>query len=338
MGTVLDNERLGSIYSEFKKNLINFSNSEWSIREYVIKVNPQFFEFIQAQGQNIVDILNHIERLEVRDQRSLLSNMQMGTSLVRGLFYYINFQKDDGEKLTKDETIKVMAEISQLMVAIISCLNNMKVDCFFKEVKFLGKEAREYNNFIQAIERIEEAETSICTKSEDAAKLLENMELTEKAILRAGLAKAFQNRSRQLSARILGLDVLNYTSLFFIFLLTIGVVVNLESFNLFTFLELKNIEVYERFLIIIPLVFFSWFVSKRSQFLYQIREEYLYKQTSALAYEAYKGEAEKNEAMLTRLLEVTIDNLARSPLEQFDKNTDHEPYTQFIREFRKQDK
>lgn len=78
MGTVLDDERLKSVYSEFKADLIKFANSEWGIREYVVKVNQQFFEFIQAQGQNIIDILNNIERLEVRDQWSLFANMQMG--------------------------------------------------------------------------------------------------------------------------------------------------------------------------------------------------------------------------------------------------------------------
>lgn len=249
---------------------------------------------------------------------------------MNSLFYYINFKKDDGEELTENETIKVMAEISQLMVAITSCLNNMKLDCFFKEVKFLGKDASEYNKFLQAIEYIEGAGESICARNKEAIEILESMRLTKKAILRSGLAKAFRSRSWWMFVRILGLDILNYTSLFFIFLLTVGVVVNLEKFNLFSFLELKNIEVYERFLIIIPLVFFSWFVSKRSQFLYQVREEYLYKQTSALAYEAYKSEAEKNEAMLDRLLEVTIDNLARSPLERLDKNIDHAPYNHII--------
>lgn len=324
MGTVLDDERLLSVYLKFKEKLIIFSNSKSGIREHVMQLDPRFFGFIQHQGDNIVGIIDSFERLEVIDQRSLIHNMKMGTDLVDGLLHYISLVKDDSD------ITEIKVEISQFMVAITSCLNNMKVDCFFSGVKFLGKDASKYDDFLQAIEDIEEAGDGILTKNKDATTILKNMKLTEKAILKAGLAKAFKSRSNWLFWRILGLDILNYVSLFFIFLLTIGVVVNLEKFNLFSYFELKNIEVYERFLIIIPLMFFSWFVSKRSQFLYQIREEYLYKQTAALAYEAYKNEAEKNEVMLTRLLEVTIDNLARSPLDQFDKNTDHAPYNHII--------
>lgn len=134
-----------------------------------------------------------------------------------------------------------------------------------------------------------------------------------------------------------GLRFFNYITLFSVFILTIGIIIDLESIGFLSFFQLKNIGMYERFLVIVPLLFISWFISKRSQFLYQIKEEYSYKQTSALAYEAYKNEAEKDEYMLNKLLEVTIDNLGRSPLEQFDKNSDHAPYTQLIREFRKKD-
>lgn len=152
-----------------------------------------------------------------------------------------------------------------------------------------------------------------------------------------GLARAFEKKVSRLFWRILGLDIINYTSLLVIFILTVGIIIDLESIGFLSFFKLKNIGLYERFLIIVPLLFFSWFVSKRSQFLYQIKEEYSYKQTSAIAYEAYKNEVEKDSEMLDKLLEVTIDNLGRSPLDQFDKNSDHAPYTQLIREFRKQD-
>lgn len=345
MATVLDNEILKEVYSEFQYNLIKFANSELGIREYVHQINPDFLEFIQAQGQNIVDICNSFEKQKVRDHRSLVNNMKMGINLVKCLLYYIDFQKDDGKELTLDEIRKVMAEISQLMVAIKSCLNNMMMDCFFHGVNFLGKPSSNYNEFFEHMEKTENFYKRIDDIEKESVEILKKMRAAHKGAIKEGLTRSYKASEKKLSRRIFGFDVLNYLSLALIFMVTLTLFIDISTLDfskfeyknveIFKFIRLKNISLYERFLLIVPLICLSWFASKRSQFLYQIREEYSYKYATALAYEGYKDEIENSylsDEMKNRLMEVTIDNLARSPLEQFDKNSDHAPYVQVLKE------
>ncbi len=291
---------------------------------------------LKEAAYNASKIIDAIDELAGQDYVPLSLNIKFAEKMLDDLTYSLNSRAvyRDGKILRLSEEAGAIL-IPQLISGLVACLNNAKIDCFFFRGGFLGKAPSEYNKLIDIIEAVENFKDEIADKKMEADTLLKRMELTEKAVLRVGLAAAFKQRVSRLFWRILGLDLFNYIILLSVFVLTIGIIIDLESISFLYFLKLKNIGMYERFLVIVPLLFISWFVSKRSQFLYQIKEEYSYKQTFALAYEAYKNEAEKDEYMLNKLLEATIDNLGRSPLEQFDKNSDHTPYTQLIREFRK---
>ncbi|OYQ81760.1 hypothetical protein B9T19_03610 [Ignatzschineria sp. F8392] len=331
-----DESRLEEVYLEFKGKIIELSNNSKGITSIARDIDPSMVEIIEEIAKDIVVLIPIMGSLHRIKHRSIFYNMQLVCSILDELNNYISLIKNDiGYRSSVDCKGKILIDMTSALVCIASCLNNIKVDLFFFEDGFLGKSPSEYHKLIDIISVVENFEDEILIKKEKADELLSRMKLTEKAILKVGLAKAFKQRVSGLFWRILGLDLFNYTLLFSVFFLTLGIIIDLENLNFLAFLKLKNIGVYERFMVIIPLLLMSWFVSKRSQFLYQIKEEYSYKQTSALAYEAYKNEVEKDEHMLNKLLDITIDNLGKSPLEQLDKNSDHSPYIQFIKEFKK---
>ena len=82
---------------------------------------------------------------------------------------------------------------------------------------------------------------------------------------------------------------------------------------------------YERFLMILPLGLFSWFTSRRSQYLFQLREDYAYKYSSAMAFEGYKRQAEANPEMHDELLKIAIINLGKTPTTIFERDLKHSP-------------
>ncbi|PWD85822.1 hypothetical protein [Ignatzschineria cameli] len=222
-----------------------------------------------------------------------------------------------------------------LMTNILNYIQSIKFDMLFSDNFTLQINApKDFRRTMQAIEEIHSDSKKIELQKQEAEKLLSDMKLIADAATREGLTKSFKLSVDSLTKKIRWLDIINYVSL---------VAMGIMSYFIFdSVIGDESLKMYGRFLMITPLIFLSWFVSKRSQFLYQIKEEYSYKYATALAYEGYKEEIEKywdsrdgNSKMRDRLMEMTIDNLARSPLEQFDKNLDHAPYVQILKELRK---
>lgn len=350
MSDAIDNANFNSIYMEFKNKFIDLANNKNGVGNYVKLFDFYFVEKIDVITTDVVVLINEMDLKCNLDYRSISSNMELACSMLDEMNRYKDLtvmevkNVKEAKELYARNKVEMTAKIAQLITGITSCINNIKMDCFFSGVSFLGKKASEYNDLLEVIESIEEAEKSFDEKASEAEALLIKMKLVEKAILREGLVGSYRRSERKLFWRILGLDILNYLSLFLIFVVTLVLFIDFNAFDVSKFellklMKLKEISIYERFIVIIPLVCISWFASKRSQFLYQIREEYSYKYATALAYEGYKDEidthSDTDNKMRDKLMGITIDNLGRSPLAQFDKNSDHAPYTQFIREFRK---
>ena len=134
---------------------------------------------------------------------------------------------------------------------------------------------------------------------------------------RMSMGASFKERKDELTKSIVRYDWLNYSvlvmiALISIFMLVIPILLDTKDVSLRFF--------YERFALIIPLGVVSFFASRRSHHLFQLKEDYAYKYSSAVAFEGYKREVERNDVMLDRLLNIAIDNLGKNPTAIFDKD------------------
>ena len=134
---------------------------------------------------------------------------------------------------------------------------------------------------------------------------------------RVSMAASFKERKEELAKSVWIYDGVNYAAL------AIIAGIAMYAFTPDTEFSLKLI--YERLLIALPFGFISWFASRRSQYLFQLKEDYAYKYSSAMAFEGYKRQAESNEEMHDELLKIAITNLGRTPISVFDKDLKHAP-------------
>lgn len=313
-------------YKIFIKNIDKKSGTNYSlfVEEIIDGV-----KWICSVALHEIDHASFSSNTDPKRVSELFRKISILQSLLSKAFNYFPDERDL-EKLKSIAT-------QDVILNILNYIYTMKFDAFFKD-NFSGEIDHSIENYIKggdALNEIISCRQNIKTNESESLKVLERMKLTEKAVLREGLTRSFKMSVDELTKKIKWFDWLNYSSLIVIFLITLPLFIDIGDLVFMKHVKFKSVSVYERFVLIAPLLCLSWFASKRSQFLYQIKEEYSYKYAAALAYEGYKDEVDgQGSGMKDKLMEVTIDNLARSPLEQFDKNSDHAPYAQFIKEFR----
>lgn len=137
---------------------------------------------------------------------------------------------------------------------------------------------------------------------------------------RASMAGSFKSRAEDLKWAIMRADIITYVTL-----LTIAGI----SYWLFeTSTNAENIFDYQFFFIrlpiILPLIWIAWLNSRKSAYLFRLREDYAYKYASAMAFEGYRKQVqERSEELETELLQTAVNNLGSNPIKVFDKEVKH---------------
>ena len=96
--------------------------------------------------------------------------------------------------------------------------------------------------------------------------------------------------------------------------------------------EINLNQLYFKIPVIASAVWLGWFCSKQYGFTTRIREDYAYKYAISLAFEGYKNETrEIDEDLLQKLVQLTIFNISKSPVNIFDTKNNHgTPYNEMF--------
>ena len=91
-----------------------------------------------------------------------------------------------------------------------------------------------------------------------------------------------------------------------------------------------------------PLIWLGWFSAKQYGYTSRVREDYFYKEASAMSFEGYKREAKEvavDGEMLKKLLEQAIKNLGDNPIRIYDGQENHgSPFQEFFEKIVKDEK
>lgn len=217
-------------------------------------------------------------------------------------------------KSSNEDLLVITGQVKARNEAVGEILNDAKIKLTVIEDIFVSVEEAEsrQNIHIEELKKLSDQSTEM---SERIKGILSDVN-------RDSMAASFKERKEELDKSIKNYDRLNYAALFLILIFSVLL------FFIPILRESSGIDVkfiYERFLIILPLGFISWFASRRSQYLFQLREDYAYKYSSAMAFEGYKRQAEANPEMHDELLKIAITNLGKTPVSVFDKDLKHAP-------------
>lgn len=215
-------------------------------------------------------------------------------------------------KIWKSEIQTIKEDISNKQVDIVKLKNETE------QIKTTNKENQikidEFSNLLE----------------KQLAKNKEHQDYIQKTIedvSRAGMAGSFKKRK----------DELKWTQWIWAVLtvVSVGGLVWLSYSIVKPILDGQNVEM-NQLLIKIPVfasaVWLGWFCSKQYGFTSRIREDYSYKYAISLAFEGYKNEtSEIDEELLHRLIELTIMNISKSPVSNFDSKSNHgTPYNEIV--------
>lgn len=282
-------------------------------------------------------LANDIEQL--RGQKDELTETIGDLKKVISFKKYLEQSTVDSAQLMSD----VQEKISELTV-ISDKINSTEknIDDAYDTAKGLFENIEElYQTSINLSEKIREEYTSVEDAKEQELAFTDTLEKLHKQsrlvmkeineVLgdanRTSMAASFKTKEDELARKVAGYDFLNYATLAAIALTAFLITVNPSFFNI-PALSLQSF--YERVLIFIPLGIISWFSSRKSHQLFQLKEEYAYKYASAVAFEGYKRQAENNEVMQEELLKIAIENLGKNPTAIFDKKLSHTPVEKVV--------
>jgi hypothetical protein len=96
----------------------------------------------------------------------------------------------------------------------------------------------------------------------------------------------------------------------------------------FLFPSLENHEGFERLLhlitnipLIAPLVWLAWFSALKYSQINKLKEDYAFKTATALALDGYREQADVDDVLDKKLLEIAITNFGENPLRLITQDT-----------------
>lgn len=146
---------------------------------------------------------------------------------------------------------------------------------------------------------------------------------------RAGMATSFKTRKDELQKPLAGWLVLFALSvfglvvmgvIFFAPLLTGGTV--LEGGKILPGVKWEELPI--RLALVSPFIWLGWFAAKQFGYTARLREDYAFKEASAMSFEGYKREAgEVSPEMLEKLMEASIGNFSDNPVRIYSGTGNH---------------
>jgi hypothetical protein len=143
---------------------------------------------------------------------------------------------------------------------------------------------------------------------------------------RLGMAGAFKKRKDELRIPLIFWTTVSIITLVGLVGLSYSIVQDILRSNV----ELNDLIV--KIPIFASSVWLGWFAARQFGYVSRIREDYSYKYAVSMAFEGYKNATrEIDKEMLKQLLQLTIFNISKNPIDIYDSKNNHgTPYSEML--------
>lgn len=331
-GKIFDNFDRQFIYNEInvEGNLPNFSswfanvpgNPAGHIPAIVSTLQSWRNNFIQRNMFSVTKNVTDDERLAVKTLYDQAITVKTEKSQVDALHKELTDMRNRSLELATTlersvETVRLRRDETEVLAGKIASTSSDLNDLTIKTNVSLGTITESIGHLDKKREDLDRLhdELGIAAKhSIEQAALIEN---TLAAANRVGLAKAFENRRKDLDMPLYVWGG--------IFLVAIAGLCSLGAFVILPNLIGKNgANLYEHLFIelpmTIPLIWLGYFSGSRYSYIEKVREDYAFKEATALSFEGFKTETSNvDKELLSQLLAISIENFGQNPIRLYDK-------------------
>lgn len=285
-----------------KENLLNLTKDLEEITKLKLVIDN-----IKSESLSFIKELEAKHTLSIENEKKIndfVENIENIDEELNGTSEEINKWKYDIQTIN-DDIIKKQTEIARIKNEIeltqnSNNTNQQKIENFNEKLK----EQIDLNSFHQ---------TYIKKTIEDVS--------------RAGMAGSFKKRKDELKwiqFAWAAFTIISISGLLGISYSIVEPVISKEDY------DIKHILV--KLPVFASAVWLGWFGAKQYGFTSRIMEDYSFKYAISMAFEGYKKEAmEIDKALLQKLIELTIFNISKSPVSNFDSKSNHgTPYNEIF--------
>lgn len=326
----------------FNEFLFSISNIRYAIKEAYISVSEQplrLDEDIQFAKEELEKFNNALINIGVAEKsiKELIENSK---------------QNIDDIQAKHKQSIENITSINNSSVLIESLIEKFKafddkVSAWNVSTAILEEYLKKHKTTIETLSQesirinkeIIEEQNKVSNISTTLDKQIEKnrinqieIQKTIEDVSRAGMAGSFKKRKDELLITQIIWAILT--------LLSVGGLVWLSYSIIKPLIEntdIKIIQLYVKIPIFASAVWLGWFCSKQYGFISRIREDYSYKYAISMAFEGYKNEVnEVDPELMTQLLQLTVLNISKSPVNIFETKNNHgSPYNEMFENFSK---
>jgi hypothetical protein len=221
------------------------------------------------------------------------------------------------------ETVRLRRDETEVLAGKIASTSNDLNDLTIKTNVSLGAITESIGHLDKKREDLDRLHDDLGSAAKHSIEQAAIIESTLAAANRVGLAKAFEKRRRDLDSPLYIWGG--------IFLAAITGLCSLGAFVIFPNLSGKNgASLYEHLLIelpmTIPLIWLGYFSGSRYSYIEKVREDYAFKEATALSFEGFKTETSNvDKELLSQLLSISIENFGQNPIRLYDKKNSVSP-------------
>lgn len=261
---------------------------------------------IKEESQNFVDDLSTRQENSIEKEKKITEFLsQLDTLNKKASTISENLEEWNEEISTAKETID---EQQVLFTKLAKDIEGQKT----KNVTISEQISIELNRISETNTKNLEQQTEIQKTIEDSNRL--------------GMAGAFKKRKDELRIPLLFWTTVSIITLVGLVALSYSLVQDI----------LGSKVILDSLFVKVPIfassVWLGWFSARQFGYVSRIREDYSYKYAVSMAFEGYKNATrEIDEEMLKQLLQLTIFNISKNPIEIYDSKSNHgSPYSELI--------
>lgn len=319
-----------------KDTYLSLNNNPLRLESEIIKAKEQLLELSQDLDQ-IKAIKSEIDTIK-NDSAAFIDELEAKHTLSieneKKINDFVDSVESIDEELTgTNEKIKVWKSEIQTIKEDIS---NKQAEIIKLKTETEQVQTKNKDNqiLIDKFKDILDEQLSINKTQQDY------IQKTIEDVSRAGMAGSFKKRKDELKW-------LQFAWAFFTILSIAGLLI--ISYNIIKpLMIMQNIDIVQLYIkipVFASAVWLGWFCAKQYGFTSRIMEDYSFKYAISMAFEGFKKETQLvDEELQQKLLELTILNISKNPVSNFDSKSNHgTPYNEMFesltkRFFNKNDK
>jgi hypothetical protein len=226
------------------------------------------------------------------------------------------------------ETVRLRRDETEVLTGKIASTSNDLNDLTIKTNVSLGTITESIGQLDKKREDLDKLHDELENAAKHSIEQAAVIESTLAAANRVGLAKAFENRRKDLNMPLYIWGG--------IFLAAIAGLCGLGGFVIFPNLIGKDgANLYQHLLIelpmTIPLIWLGYFSGSRYSYIEKVREDYAFKEATALSFEGFKTETSNvDKELLSKLLSISIENFGQNPIRLYDKKNSVSPASEAL--------